>query len=392
VYKVFGDDAERAIELDREGKSRADIQKATGAVVAVSDATVDIEKGETFVVMGLSGSGKSTLIRLINRLFETTSGELLINDVDVTRMNKKQLRELRMRTVSMVFQHFGLFPHRTVVDNAAYGLEVQGVGKSERRARGAEALKLVGLGGWEDRYPRELSGGMQQRVGLARALATDAEILLMDEAFSALDPLIRREMQDHLVELQRTLHKTIVFITHDLNEAMRLGDRIAVMRDGKIDQVGTAEDILTRPANDYVAAFIQDVDVARVLTASNVMRRPRATVSIVDGPHVAMRRMDEVQVNEIYVVDREGKLAGVVRDKDLADAAKRGDRTIEIAISQDYPSTDPDTQLVDLFGLATEYSIPIAVVADGRLQGIIPRVSLLDSLSKFDGGENASNR
>ncbi len=391
VYKVFGDDTRRAIELDREGKTRAEIQKETGAVVAVSDATVDIEKGETFVVMGLSGSGKSTLIRMINRLFDITSGELLINDQDVAKMSREELRDLRMRRASMVFQHFGLFPHRTVIDNASYGLEVQHVKKAERHERGRNALKMVGLEGWEERYPRELSGGMQQRVGLARALATDAEILLMDEAFSALDPLIRREMQDHLIELQRSLHKTIVFITHDLNEAMRLGDRIAVMRDGKIDQVGSAEDILVRPANDYVAAFIQDVDVTRVLTAENIMRKPRGTVFLADGPHVALRRLDEVQVSDMYVVDREGKLAGIVRDKELAEAARRGDRTLEQAISQDYPCVEPDTQLHNLFPLASEYTTPIAVCSDGKLLGVVPRISLLDTMSKFEGGENGSS-
>ncbi|MDZ7727331.1 MAG: glycine betaine/L-proline ABC transporter ATP-binding protein [Dehalococcoidia bacterium] len=275
LYKIFGDDAQRAIELEKQGKTREEIQQETGCVVAVADVNADIEKGETFVVMGLSGSGKSTLIRMVNRLFEPTSGEVFIEGEDVVQYDQEHLRKLRMNRVSMVFQHFGLFPHRTVVDNAAYGLEVQGVGRSERRERGSEALRMVGLEGWEDSYPRQLSGGMQQRVGLARALATDAEILLMDEAFSALDPLIRREMQDHLVELQRTLHKTILFITHDLNEAMRLGDRIMVLKDGQVIQIGTPEEILTKPADDYVATFVQDVDVTRVLTATNVMRQPR---------------------------------------------------------------------------------------------------------------------
>lgn len=389
VYKVFGDNTEKAIELDKQGQTRAEIQKATGSVVAVSDVTVDIERGETFVVMGLSGSGKSTLIRLINRLFDATAGELLINDKNVVTMSAEELRQLRMRTVSMVFQHFGLLPHRTVMDNASYGLEVQGVGRSERRERGAHALKLVGLEGWESRYPRELSGGMQQRVGLARALATDAEILLMDEAFSALDPLIRHEMQDHLIDLQRTLNKTIVFITHDLNEAMRLGDRIAVMRDGKIDQIGTAEDILTKPANDYVASFIQDVDVTRVLTAANIMDKPKETVALVDGPHVAMRKLEELHETELYVIDGQGKLAGVVRDNDLATAARRGDRTIEQVMTDDYPSAEPDTSLADLFPLASGHTIPIAVVSDGRLIGVIPRVSLLDAMSRSEEAPSA---
>ncbi|MFE1310082.1 glycine betaine/L-proline ABC transporter ATP-binding protein [Streptomyces sp. NPDC058755] len=270
LFKVFGRRPDQAVERLRQGADREEL-RADGSTAAVIDASFEVEAGEIFVVMGLSGSGKSTLLRMLNGLLEPTAGQVRFDGQDLTALGDRALRELRSKKISMVFQHFALFPHRSVRDNAAYGLSVQGVPRAERERRADEALALCGLAGWEDSWPDELSGGMQQRVGLARALATDADLLLMDESFSALDPLIRRDMQDQLLELQKTLKKTIVFITHDLNEAMRLGDRIAVMRDGRIVQTGTAEDILLRPANDYVASFIQDVDRSRVLTAAAVM-------------------------------------------------------------------------------------------------------------------------
>ncbi|MEV0637244.1 glycine betaine/L-proline ABC transporter ATP-binding protein [Streptomyces sp. NPDC050619] len=270
LHKVFGRRPGEAVERLRKGADREEL-RADGTTAAVIDASFTVEPGETFVVMGLSGSGKSTLLRMLNGLLEPTAGHVRFDGQDLTALSDRELREVRARKISMVFQHFALFPHRSVRDNAAYGLEVQGVPRAERERRADEALALCGLAGWEKYWPDELSGGMKQRVGLARALATDADLLLMDESFSALDPLIRRDMQDQLIDLQKELKKTIVFITHDLNEAMRLGDRIAVMRDGRIVQIGTAEDILVRPANDYVASFIQDVDRSRVLTASAVM-------------------------------------------------------------------------------------------------------------------------
>ncbi|MFF4570070.1 glycine betaine/L-proline ABC transporter ATP-binding protein [Streptomyces sp. NPDC001410] len=270
LFKVFGRRPDQAVERLRQGADREEL-RADGSTAAVIDASFEVEAGEIFVVMGLSGSGKSTLLRMLNGLLEPTAGQVRFDGQALTALGDRALRELRSKKISMVFQHFALFPHRSVRDNAAYGLSVQGVPRAERERRADEALALCGLAGWEDSWPDELSGGMQQRVGLARALATDADLLLMDESFSALDPLIRRDMQDQLLELQKTLKKTIVFITHDLNEAMRLGDRIAVMRDGRIVQTGTAEDILLRPANDYVASFIQDVDRSRVLTAAAVM-------------------------------------------------------------------------------------------------------------------------
>ncbi|MDH6543562.1 glycine betaine/L-proline ABC transporter ATP-binding protein [Streptomyces lavendulae] len=273
VYKVFArrpGDRKAAVRALERGADRDEL-RADGTTAAVIDASFRVEPGEIFVVMGLSGSGKSTLLRMLNGLLEPTAGRILFDGEDLTALGAREMRHVRSTKISMVFQHFALFPHRDVLANAAYGLEVQGVPRAERERRAAEALALCGLGGWEKSWPDELSGGMQQRVGLARALATDADLLLMDESFSALDPLIRRDMQDQLLELQRTLKKTIVFITHDLNEAMRLGDSIAVMRDGRIVQQGTAEDILTRPADDYVASFVQDVDRSRVLTADAVM-------------------------------------------------------------------------------------------------------------------------
>ncbi|MEU7551503.1 betaine/proline/choline family ABC transporter ATP-binding protein [Streptomyces sp. NPDC044571] len=275
VYKVFGRRPGAAVRALRSGTGRDEL-RADGTTAAVIDASFRVEPGEIFVVMGLSGSGKSTLLRMLNGLLEPTAGRILFDGQDLTGLSRRELRHVRSRKISMVFQHFALFPHRSVLENAAYGLEVQGVDRAERERRAAESLELCGLAGWEKSWPDELSGGMQQRVGLARALATDADLLLMDESFSALDPLIRRDMQDQLLELQQRLKKTIVFITHDLNEAMRLGDGIAVMRDGRIVQQGSAEDILTRPADDYVASFVQDVDRSRVLTADAVMTEPAA--------------------------------------------------------------------------------------------------------------------
>jgi glycine betaine/proline transport system ATP-binding protein len=272
LYKVFGRRPQEAVRRLRDGADREQL-RADGTTAAVIDASFTVDPGQIFVVMGLSGSGKSTLLRMLNGLLEPTAGHVRFDGQDLTALSGRELRRVRSTKISMVFQHFALFPHRSVRDNAAYGLEVQGVPRAERERRADEALALCGLAGWEKSWPDELSGGMQQRVGLARALATDADLLLMDESFSALDPLIRRDMQDQLLELQKTLKKTIVFITHDLNEAMRLGDRIAVMRDGRIVQTGTAEDILVRPADDYVASFTQDVDRSRVLTAGAVMDR-----------------------------------------------------------------------------------------------------------------------
>ncbi|GGW57459.1 glycine/betaine ABC transporter ATP-binding protein [Streptomyces caelestis] len=319
LYKVFGRRPDQAVERLRDGADREEL-RAEGVTAAVIDASFTVEPGQIFVVMGLSGSGKSTLLRMLNGLLEPTAGKVRIDGQDLTTLGDRELREVRSKKISMVFQHFALFPHRSVRENAAYGLEVQGVPRAERVRRADEALALCGLAGWEKSWPDELSGGMQQRVGLARALATDAELLLMDESFSALDPLIRRDMQDQLLELQQKLKKTIVFITHDLNEAMRLGDRIAVMRDGRIVQNGTAQDILLRPANDYVASFTQDVDRSRVLTAGELMD----TSVTADDPGCHCRTattgtsftelcaISARLSHPVSVVDEDNKLIGVV--------------------------------------------------------------------------------
>lgn len=272
IWKIFGQNPKRVLDTHDRTKSRAEIQTETGHVVAVKDVSFEVKKGECFVVMGLSGSGKSTLVRCISRLIEPTGGEVFIDGENVTEMGTKDLQQLRRHKMAMVFQHFGLFPHRRVIDNISYGLEVRGVGRVERTAKAMEILKLVGLDGWDQCYPRELSGGMQQRVGLARAMAVDPEILIFDEPFSALDPLIRREMQDELLELQNTMHKTMVFITHDFLEAIKMGDHIAIMKDGEISQIGTPEEIVANPADDYVREFTEDVPLYKVLSAGKVMR------------------------------------------------------------------------------------------------------------------------
>ncbi|PZR54373.1 glycine betaine ABC transporter ATP-binding protein [Xylanimonas oleitrophica] len=379
VYKVFGPRPEEAVRRLRDGATRDEIKHLGTA--AVIGATFDVAPGEIFVVMGLSGSGKSTLIRMLNGLWKPTAGEVLLHGADLATADAKHMRELRRRNVSMVFQHFALLPHRTVLDNAAYPLEIQGVPKAERREKARTALELVGLGGWEDSLPSQLSGGMRQRVGLARALAADTDVLLMDEAFSALDPLIRREMQEQLLELQQTLGKTIVFITHDLNEAMYLGDRIAVMRDGRTVQIGTAEQILSDPANDYVAQFVADVDRTRVLTASSVMVRPAAVVPGTGGPRQASRTMRDAQVSAAYVVDRQRRLQGHVRDEDAVAALRDGKETLDGLVRDDLTAVSPDTPLAEIFAPAAESPLPVPVTdAEGRLVGVVPRVTLLTAM------------
>ncbi|MER7045830.1 quaternary amine ABC transporter ATP-binding protein [Streptomyces jumonjinensis] len=341
LYKVFGRRPEEAIRRLEGGADREEL-RADGITAAVIDASFTVEPGQIFVVMGLSGSGKSTLLRMLNGLLGPTSGRVLFDGQDLTALSPAELRAVRSRKISMVFQHFALFPHRSVLENAAYGLEVQGVPRPERERRAAEALALAGLAGWEDSWPDELSGGMQQRVGLARALATDADLLLMDESFSALDPLIRRDMQDQLLQLQKTLKKTIVFITHDLNEAMRLGDRIAVMRDGRIVQLGTAEDILVTPATDYVASFTQDVDRTRVLTAGAIM----ADVQDARGPGRTAASPEEI----------------------LAAAPAR---------------VTADTPIAELFTPCSTSTAPVAVVDErGELIGVVPGSRLLAVLGE----------
>ena len=323
VWKVFGQGSpDAAIAQAKSGTSRQDIISQLDQTVAVRDVSFSVARGETFVVMGLSGSGKSTLIRCLSRLIEPTSGEVLLNGEDLLAMSEDELREVRRGKISMVFQHFGLFPHRRVIDNIAYGLEVQKVDKATRLARATEVLHVVGLDGWADRYPQQLSGGMQQRVGLARALAVDPEILLFDEPFSALDPLIRKEMQDELIRLQKTMQRTIIFITHDFAEALRLGDRIAIMKDGSFDQVGTPEEIVSNPATPYVREFVNDVPRAKVLSVRSVTVAGSA-------PHGARTVRDDARIETIIpmllerdepisVIDNTGTAIGIVNRSNVA--------------------------------------------------------------------------
>ncbi|WP_166244889.1 glycine betaine/L-proline ABC transporter ATP-binding protein ProV [Paenibacillus turpanensis] len=391
LTKVFGSDAKRAVPLLEQGWGKERIHKETGLTVGVNRVSLSIEEGEIFVIMGLSGSGKSTLVRLFNRLIEPTSGQVLISGQDIVKASKEELRDIRRTKMSMVFQKFALFPHRTVAENAEYGLEVQGIPKAARREKALEALKLVGLESYAESLPEQLSGGMQQRVGLARALASDPDILLMDEAFSALDPLIRKDMQDELLELQSKMRKTIVFITHDLNEALRIGDRIALMKDGALVQLGTPEQFMMNPANEYVERFVEDVDLSRVLTASHVMRRPE-TIALDRGPRVALQLMRDIGISNLYVTDKAKKLVGVITAEDASAAAKEG-KSLEDIVIRDVPTVSPETLLFELFDTVAGSKIPVAVTAeDGRLRGIIIRGAVLAALAgnKEEGGDGAA--
>ncbi|QQK80119.1 glycine betaine/L-proline ABC transporter ATP-binding protein [Salicibibacter cibi] len=384
LTKVFGKRPERALSLLKENKSKGEILEETGLTVGVNKASFDVQDGEVFVIMGLSGSGKSTLVRLLNRLIEPTSGAVYLNDDNLAEMNEKKLRTIRRRDMSMVFQKFGLFPFRTIQSNVEYGLEIQGFEREERHTKAGESLKLVGLEGYENMYPEELSGGMQQRVGLARALANDPEILLMDEAFSALDPLIRKDMQDELMDLQENMKKTIIFITHDLDEALRIGDRITIMKDGAIVQIGTPEEILTNPANDYVEKFVEDVDRSKVYTAQNVMNRPETVNPEREGPRVALQRMRNEGISSIYVVKRDRTLLGIVHADELSKLVDEGKDDFMGVIRNDIPRVDLETPVTEVIELITNSKVPAAVVQDGKLRGIIVRSSVLNALA---GGE-----
>jgi len=353
----------------------------TGATVGVKNANFDVYEGEIFVIMGLSGSGKSTLVRMLNRLIEPTSGQVILDGQDVVTLNKEQLREVRRKKIGMVFQKFALFPHRTILENTEYGLEVQGVEKGIRQKTAKEALKLVGLEGYEDQYPNQLSGGMQQRVGLARALANDPDILLMDEAFSALDPLIRKDMQNELLQLHDEMGKTIIFITHDLDEALRIGDRIALMKDGEIVQVGSPEEILMNPSNQYVERFVEDVDLSKVLTASHIMKSAE-TVQLDRGPRVALRLMKHHGISSIYIVDKQNRLLGAVTAQD-ANIASENNQSLQDVLIENITTVTSDTLLTDLFNVVSTATIPVAVINEEnhRLQGIIIRGALIGALS-----------
>ncbi|MDA9472624.1 quaternary amine ABC transporter ATP-binding protein [Enterococcus sp. 5H] len=380
LTKIFGKKSKQALDMIKENKSKTEIMKKTGATVGVYDVNFDVEEGEIFVIMGLSGSGKSTLIRLLNRLIEPTSGDIYIDNQEIAKLDKEGLREVRRNKMSMVFQNFGLFPHRTILENTEYGLEVRGVPKEERTAKAEQALENSSLLAFKDQFPNQLSGGMQQRVGLARALANDPEILLMDEAFSALDPLIRREMQDELLDLQENVKKTIIFITHDLNEALRIGDRIALMKDGQIMQIGTGEEILTNPANDYVRTFVEDVDRSKVLTAQNIMVPALTTNIEIDGPTVALTRMRQEEVSMLMAVDKKRQLKGVVRAERALEARKTGKPLTEY-VDSEITTIDKDMLVSDILPIIYDSPTPVAVTDNNKLLGVVIRGSVLEALA-----------
>lgn len=382
LIKIFGPHPKKALDQVRQGYSKDELLVKTRHTIGVYDVTFDVREGEVFVLMGLSGSGKSTLLRCLNRLIEPTAGDILIDGEDVCQADEKRLRELRRQRLGMVFQRFALFPHRTVEDNVAFGLEVQGISRDTRREKARAVLSMVGLKDWEECYPGELSGGMQQRVGLARALASDPDILLMDEAFSALDPLIRRDMQNELLALQSQVNKTIVFVTHDLDEALKIGDRIALMKDGAVVQIGTPEEILTRPADEYVRRFVEDVDMSRVLTAATIMKKAE-TVPVKDGPRIALRRMKDEGISSIFVVTRDRKLAGIVTADDALRAVEQQAEDLSGILLGDPPTALPDTPISDLIPVLADSRYPVAVVdPNGRLLGVIVRGALLAGLAK----------
>jgi len=391
VSKIFGNNPKAAIALLKQGKTKKEILSATAQTVGVKNVSFEIYPGEIFVIMGLSGSGKSTLIRMFNRLIGPTIGEILIENEDIVKMNDARLREVRQKKISMVFQNFALFPHKTILENTEYGLEIQKVPPEKRKERALRALEIVGLKGYENQLPKQLSGGMQQRVGLARALASDTAVILMDEAFSALDPLIRKDMQDELLEIQEKYKKTIIFITHDLDEALRIGDRIALMKDGSVIQLGTPEQILMNPANDFVEKFVEDVNLSKILTASHVMKRAEK-IGVDRGPRVALEIMRKQGYSSIFVVDRNRKLLGAITAEQARQAIEHNHPISEV-MTTDIPTVSGDTLLTDLMDVMATSSLPISVIDDNnRLEGIVIRGAVIgalagnkDSLNDFGG-------
>ncbi|WP_407333521.1 glycine betaine/L-proline ABC transporter ATP-binding protein [Enterovibrio sp. 27052020O] len=381
LYKIFGKNPQKVLPDVKAGKSKDDILADTGHTVGLQQIDLDIERGEIFVIMGLSGSGKSTLIRHFNRLIDPTEGQIIVEGEDVMKLDEKGLQHFRRHKMSMVFQRFGLMPHRTVLQNVAYGLQVQGVDKAERDKKATEWLDTVGLAGYEQQYPSQLSGGQQQRVGLARALCTDAEILLMDEAFSALDPLIRSEMQDQLIGLQEKLQKTIIFITHDLDEALRLGDRIAILRDGKLIQQGRPVDILLNPADDYVEAFVKDVNRARALTVDTVMQPQSLRIST-DTIGEALSQMRQAKVQHGYYMNDDGYQGALSRERLESFDASRHSDAIDDKVLEIVPGIQSDALIEQVIPDTIEHELPLPVLdQDGQLQGQLSRASVVEVLS-----------
>ncbi len=382
VYKIFGPQPHgRAFDLAKAGVSKDDVQRQSGHVIGIRDVNFSVSQGEIFVVMGLSGSGKSTALRTVNKLFDATSGHVWVDGTDVQALDGAELQAFRREKMGMVFQHFALFPHRNVIDNVGYGLKVQGVDKEERDQASLKALSLVGLHPYARNLPRELSGGMQQRVGLARALASDPDILLMDEAFSALDPLIRRQMQDELVDIQNEVQKTILFITHDLNEALRIGDRVCIMRDGAVIQIGAPEEILTEPATAYVAEFVQDVDQGRVIECREVMLSPRP----VDPDMSLAEALDSIGDRAgAFACDRGGRPTGLLTIADCVRVAGMGSVNMSVALRTDFDTTTPDTTLNDVYASAGR-GLPIAVVDNnGKLVGNLDPRLIMEEMGRVE--------
>jgi glycine betaine/proline transport system ATP-binding protein len=391
LVKIYGENSQRALKMFREGGNRDEILKATGNVLGVADVSLTINEGELFVIMGLSGSGKSTLVRCINRLIESTSGHIYIDGEDILKASKERLREIRRTQISMVFQRFGLFPHKTVLENVEYGLKLRGISEHERHQKAQETLEAVGLGPWGDYFPDNLSGGMQQRVGLARALATDAPIMLMDEAFSALDPLIRRGMQDELIRLQNELHKTIIFISHDIQESLKIGDRVAVMKDGYLVQVGTPEEIVSNPVDDYIRAFTLDVNRAQVLKTGSILR-PTRPFGLGSGPAAAaLQQMEEYQRQHMYVVNQEGQPVGLLVRDELKAAVHRGVSDVRQAMLSDFPTVHVNNNLEEIFHIA-QANVPLAVLAEnGKFRGIVEPADIFASISTENDNNGNGN-
>lgn len=388
VSKIFGPNPKEIIPLIKKGMSKEEILNETNHTVGVYDASLDIKEGEVFVVMGLSGSGKSTLIRCFNLLNEPTTGKIYIDGENIVDCSRDELKKVRQEKIAMVFQHFGLFDHRTVLSNVEYGLEIRNIPKSERQKIARKNIELVGLKGYEDQYPQQLSGGMQQRVGLARALANDPDILLMDEPFSALDPLIRREMQTELIHLQKKLKKTIIFITHDVNEAFKLGDRIAVMKDGHVVQVDTPEKIIEEPENEYIEDFIQDIDRSKVFQAKHIMTESRVTIKLSESVKTASSRMRKHSISSLFVVNEKGHVEGIVTIDDAVKAIKR-DETIEDIIKRNIEVVYEEDYVNDIIPKSLQTKYPLAVLnKNDEFQGIILRVHVLSGLIAGDNGDD----
>lgn len=385
LYKIFTDNPAPILDRINQGQRKEQIFDETGITVGVEDASLEIMEGEIFVVMGLSGSGKSTLVRLLNRLIEPSAGEVWIDEDNIVQLDEQQLREVRRNKISMVFQSFALMPHLNILDNTAFGLMLSGISKEERNQRAIDALKQVGLDAWLSSYPDELSGGMQQRVGLARALANDPDILLMDEAFSALDPLIRTEMQDELLHLQAEHQRTIVFISHDLDEAMRIGDRIAIMQDGRVVQVGAPDEILNNPANDYVRSFFKGVDITNVYSAKEVAQKKAATIikkDTGDGLRAGLKMLEEHDRNYGYVVDNRNHYIGIVSIESLKKVITEK-QTLEQALLNEPQPLPADTPLNELIGAVAQAPCSVPVVDENNLyQGVISKALLLETLDR----------